>query len=326
VNNELLTTIRLPAQATLANIDALLTANSFFAPPVPRQYSLVFPKEDIFFEPMALALLAAWGQNQLNKGCMISCENTGCEGAAYAWRMKLFEFLNCPYQTSRKLHASGDRFVPVTEITTNDQLSSFVDSLGEVLHLSDVQQRDTVKYCFSELVRNVLEHAGGVSAFVCAQYYPALDKVSVGVADCGRGIRASFGSRYATADDREALGLALTPGISGATGTRRDNAGAGLFFIKAIARYSRGGFLLASGKACYRLRSSMANESIMIQYNPFQESHDDFNIHFFRGTIIGVDIQVRQITSYDKLMTAIREAYFKDRQGTKKIAKRVKFT
>src|SRR5258708_6468057 len=128
-------------------------------------------------------------------------------------------------------------FVPLTEIVTNEQLTSFVESLGEVLHLTDVQQRNTVKQCFSEFVRNVLEHAGNVPAFACAQYYETLGRVSVGVADCGRGIRSSFGSRYPIADDREALGLALTPGISGATSTR-DNAGAGLFFIKSSARYS----------------------------------------------------------------------------------------
>ena len=229
---EPVTTIQLPQRATLPNIEGVLSANSFFFLPRPRQYSLIFPKKDIFFEPMALALLAAWGQDQLSRGCTISCENTDVAGAAYAWRMKLFEWLRFPYQTTRKTHGASGRFVPLTKIDSNDQLASFVESLGDVLHLSDVQQRDTVKYCFSELARNVLEHAGNVPAFACAQYYEALGTVSVGVADCGRGIRSSFGSRYPTADDREALGLALTPGVSGATSTR-ENAGAGLFFIKS---------------------------------------------------------------------------------------------
>ncbi len=322
---ERLTTIQLPQQATLSNFEALVGANPFFVLPSPRRYSLAFSQEGTFLEPVALALLAAWGQYQLGKGCTISCENIGGEGAAYAWRMKLFEFLRVPFQTARKPHDSGDRFIPLTEIVTNDELSSFVESLGDVLHLSDVQQRDTIKYCFSELVRNVLEHAGNVPAFACAQYYERLGRVSVGVADCGRGIRASFGSRHPAADDREALSLAMTPGISGATSTR-ENAGAGLFFIKSIARYSGGGFLLASGKTGYRLQPAKPGEPVLLHYDPFQEPHVILNIASFRGTIVGVDIQVRQVTSYDKLMSAIREAYFKDRKGTEKIAKKVKFT
>jgi anti-sigma regulatory factor (Ser/Thr protein kinase) len=325
MNSGEVTSIHLPERATLSNIESLLAANSFFVLPAPRRFLLVFPPTGIFIEPVALAVLAAWGKDQLDKGATIVCENLEGEGPAYCWRMQLFDSLRIPYQTTRKSHEAGDRFVPITEIITNEQLSTFIENLGEVLHLVDVQKRDTVKYCFSELVRNVLEHAGDVSAFACAQYYPALGKVSVGVADCGRGIRASFGSRYPAADDREGLNLALTPGISGASGTR-ENAGAGLFFIRSIARYSKGTFLLASGKAGYRLRGSASDESVMIQYDALQEPHDDLNIRYFRGTIVGVDIQVEQITSYDKLMSAIREAYFKDRKDIGKIAKKVKFT
>jgi anti-sigma regulatory factor (Ser/Thr protein kinase) len=100
-----------------------------------------------------------------------------------------------------------------------------------------------IKYVITELVRNVLEHAvSPVGAMVCAQYFSKTERLSLGVADFGVGIRESIGTFHHAPTDLEAIHLALRPGVTGATarlGGNAQNAGAGLFFTKSIARVTR---------------------------------------------------------------------------------------
>ena len=96
-------------------------------------------------------------------------------------------------------------------------------------------------------------------AYVCAHNFTTTEpnRVSIAVADCGQGIREHLGGVHpeAAGSDRDAVTLALRPGITGARpgmyGTP-DNAGAGLFITRSIAKGS-GGYFLLVGKAGYRL-------------------------------------------------------------------------
>ena len=96
---------------------------------------------------------------------------------------------------------------------------------------------DPIQYVVSEMVRNVLEHADSpVGAFICAQYYRDLERLSIGIADAGVGIRNSMARSHKVTSSREAILLALQPGVTGVTariGGNESNAGAGLFFTKS---------------------------------------------------------------------------------------------
>ncbi|MHB2025452.1 MAG: hypothetical protein ACYCPQ_02255 [Elusimicrobiota bacterium] len=88
-------------------------------------------------------------------------------------------------------------------------------------------------------------------ALLCAQYYPKSNAIRIGIADTGVGIKSTITRSHRAETDLEAIRLALTPGITGATpreGGTEQNAGAGLFFIKSIASVNRDFFAVYSGR------------------------------------------------------------------------------
>lgn len=76
---------------------------------------------------------------------------------------------------------------------------------------------DTLTFSIREIMRNVVEHSGSEFIEYCGQYWPSQNMVEVAILDVGHGVR--FGLRnnpyLNIASDRDALHLALLPGISG---------------------------------------------------------------------------------------------------------------
>jgi anti-sigma regulatory factor (Ser/Thr protein kinase) len=186
-------------------------------------------------------------------------------------------------------------------------------------------QADAVKYTISELVRNVLEHAKSpVGALVCAQYFKKSNKVSIGVADCGLGIKTTIGAVHQVKTDGEAIKLALIPGVTGTTakpGGTEANAGAGLFFVKSIAKVNRNFFMLYSGSGAYKLLKSAKNK-ISLYADPNRDKHsyrDDFP--YWQGTVVGVDISMSGGQTFEALLSLIREVYSLDVKERKKLKK-----
>lgn len=135
-------------------------------------------------------------------------------------------------------HEEAGRFIPLTNVRTKDELSEFIINMIPLLHATP-GEAEPIKYVVSELVRNALEHsASPVGAFVCAQYFKKTERLAIGVCDAGIGILGSMSRSHAVATSMDAISLAMKPGITGTTsryGGTEYNAGAGLFFMKAIA-------------------------------------------------------------------------------------------
>lgn len=76
---------------------------------------------------------------------------------------------------------------------------------------------DTLAFCIREILRNAVEHSHTEKVRFAAQYWPTLDRVEFAVLDHSRGIRAALGPNphVNPKNDREALNLALMPGVSG---------------------------------------------------------------------------------------------------------------
>lgn len=161
----------------------------------------------------------------------------------------------------------------------------------------------------SELLRNVLEHSESPDgAFVCAHRYSSSNtrRVTLAVADCGQGISAHLGRAYpaAAGDDKIALGLAMQPGVTGAVrgqyGTV-ENAGAGLFITRSIAKGSGGYFFLLSGRAAYRLRRSLDEDALSELFiDPYDEPRcDRYSFDSaWQGTVVSVEIRTEKIGDY----------------------------
>jgi hypothetical protein len=227
-------------------------------------------------------------------------------------RMRLFEHLGVRYD-ARPIteHEEVGRFLPIAQVARRDEVAGVIGNISALLHLQDDPEGlSAVQYCVSELLRNVLEHSGSPDgAFVAAHRYQGTGphRVTIAVADCGRGIANHIGQVYPEAlhDDRMALELAMSPGVTGALRGMYgvpDNAGAGLFITRSMAKGTGGYFLLRSGRASYRLRRSRSNDEMLeLTLNAYSDPrHDAWWLpSSWQGTVVSVEIRTEKIRDYD---------------------------
>lgn len=234
---------------------------------------------------------------------------------AYLDRMGLFRFVDtpCPFNIGEKEEAG--LFIPISIIKDQADQSRFISDMIPLLHLSE-EKSTVIKYVIGELVRNVLEHSQSPNgAIVAARYYRQSNRISIGICDSGIGVWKSMQRFWSPKTDLSALRLALTPGITGTTrkeGGTEDNAGAGLFFIKSIAKITRSYFVIYSGKAEYSLlkHDKRVKTYPRLYADPFRDKYSaEENIGDFRGTLVGVDISLNNNEAFDALLSSIGEVY-----------------
>ena len=244
--------------------------------------------------------------------------------------MKLFDHLGVPPPRNIEEHEESGRFVPLTQIKTSADLRNTITNLIPLLHAAP-SVADPIRYVVSELGRNVLEHSeSGVGGFVCAQYFKNKQRIAIGMADSGKGILSAIRKSHAAQDEKHAFQLALTPGISGATpriGGNETNAGAGLFFIRSIAKVSENFFVLYSGNTLYKLQRKQ-NERNILYGDAFMENHSLVeDLPRWQGTAIGIDINVDDTHEFSALLDVIRKSYSIDvKTQKKKHFKKIRFT
>jgi len=258
-------------------------------------------------EPLALSMIAAWGAWCRRHGKRIEPRNLA--RMQYAARMKLFEHLEVDYHPKQVEHEEAGRFLPITRILRREHIGPVIGDVSALLHLDDdPESLAAVQYCASELLRNVLEHSGSPDgAFVCAHRFTDAEphRVSIAVADCGQGISAHLSRVHpeASESDTVALGLAMRPGVTGAVpgpyGTS-DNAGAGLFITRSIAKGTGGYFALLSGHAAFRQRRSRsAEDEVTLFVDPYDDPrHDKYPLRGWQGTAVALEIRTERIADY----------------------------
>ena len=308
--------IYLPNSAFLGNIDAFLRG---FDPSHPENLSITANKQWISVHPMVLSMIAALGLRLNSQN--IECEKLEASSKHYLERMGLFNFLGIKSGIKIKEHEPAGRFIALTQIKNSNQLSSFIAELTPLLHL-EANDAEAMKYIVSELIRNVLEHSlSEDGAVVSAQYHKKTNKIRIGIADTGIGIKKSMELFHQPQNEIEAIKLALTPGITGTTrneGGTEFNAGAGLFFTKSIAKVNKDFFVIYSGKTMYKLLKRTGS-MVKLYADPFKDRHsihDDFP--HWQGTIVGVDISLEQTYEFTVMLDMIREAFSKSIRDRKK--------
>lgn len=241
-------------------------------------------------------------------------------------RMGLYDLTRTesPFRYIKKEPAG--RFVPLSIIKTPDDQSRFITDMVPLLHLSEENSR-VIKYIIGELVRNVLEHSNASNgAIVAAQYYRKTNRISIGICDNGVGIWGSMNRSWSPKTDIDAIRLSLTPGITGTTtkeGGTSDNAGAGLFFIKSIAKMTRSYFVIYSGSAEYTLLKHRSDiKGLPTLYaDPFHDRHTRTNTApRFNGTLVAIDISLNETQEFTSLLSMIGNVYddsIRERKRTK---------
>jgi hypothetical protein len=319
--------INLPNSANLQNITGFLSSIDASD---PSTYQLDVHKKWVHVHPVVLAIAACAAASVKLLGGKFEGEIPNIRSLNYLIRMGLFNFIDLKPPIQIVEHEEAGRFIPITQIRNTDDLKAAIANLVPLLH-APPEVADPIKYVFSEMVRNAREHASSpVGAFVAAKYYRETKRIAIGIADAGIGIFEHMRQFHAVNNSKEAITLALQPGISGTTsrvGGTEFNAGAGLFFTKSIASFSRNRFLLYSGNSAYRLMRGSANRSMHLHTNPLSDSHlFPTSLPAWPGTAVGIDINVTQGIAFAELLNQIRKAYYLDVKRKKDFAHRIKFT
>ena len=299
--------IHLPNSAFLGNIDPFLKG---FDPSSPQTLEITANEHWLSLHPLVLAMTAALGVAVDPQ--RITFATPSARSAHYLVRMGLFKLLNLPCKIRIQEHAPEGRFIPLTPIHTSDELTRFMTEMIPLLH-QEHEQAKTISHIISKLVRNVIEHAQSArGAMVCAQYYRKTNRIAIGIADTGVGLKATINRAHHADTDLEAIRLALWPGITGTTrrpGGTEQNAGAGLFIIRSIADVNQDFFVMYSGNGFYKLLKKRAPK-LSVKADPFAERHTkNGEVPYWQGTAVGVDISLDHTREFSVLLRAIGKVY-----------------
>lgn len=285
----------------------------------------------VAMHPIGLAFYAALSDYFHQNGIQIEGSiNTRISSIPYLQRMGLFRAFGFLDPRTITEHEESGRFIPLMKIKDNADLDRFLKQIDPVLHTTQENSR-IIKHVFSELLRNVLEHSRAPNGGnVCATYNRKRKKISIGISDAGQGLFNSLRGNHHVTCHREAVELALRPGISGTTsriGGTPENAGAGLFFTKCIAQSTRNYFLLYSGDAYYKLWLTPRKDKVHYEADPLKDRHMMRDgLPSFNGTLVGIDINIEDTEAFNNLMSSIGVAFATALKKTRKdYRKRIQF-
>lgn len=298
--------IHLPHSAWLGNIDPFIKSLDLAN---PETLEITANPEWNSLHPVVLSMIAALGLNVKPENIHHSIES---KSALYLKRMGLFKIWNIESRMKKIIdHEESGKFIPLTVIRTETELQKLIENIIPIFHLSDYpEQADIMRYIIDEITRNVIEHAGiTAKAIICVQYYQRSQKIRIGIADTGLGLLSTLKAHHNPSTHLEAIKLALWPGITGTTGRPGgsiQNAGAGLFFTKSMARVNKDHFFIYSGDAIYKLLETKETERLRIPYDPFSDRHSKSqNMPFWRGTAVGIDITLKQTQQFQVLLSTL---------------------
>jgi anti-sigma regulatory factor (Ser/Thr protein kinase) len=309
--------------AFLGNIDPTIR---LFDPRNKTELIITANEKWVSVHPVILAMLATLGEEISQEKIIWKEEYRQAKSIHYLQRMGLFNILKIKEEKIITKHEPAGRFIPLTKISSAAEQSQFISEMIPLLHL-EFEQVEPIKYVVSELIRNVLEHAESKKgAWVCAQFYPKSNRVRIGIVDTGIGIKESISRSILTINDSQAIRLALMPGVSGSNDPD-NNAGAGLFFTRCIAKTNKDFFFIYSGKANYKLLISK-DKRLEFETDPWNEDNsNNDNLPYWQGTVVGIDFTLKKTTEFSELMQKLRETYTEKLREKKKLVKmRPQFT
>lgn len=196
---------------------------------------------------------------------------------SYAAHMGFFKACNISLGKEPGQAKGSPTYLPITKIENPSYLhGSEIEQRSLVLAQTLAQRPDgalvkTLQYSFTEIIRNVAEHARSDDYWLCAQYWPSRGEAEIALIDSGRGLRASLHNnpviRDQVVDDRAAIKFALMPGISGVMWKgkpQRDddvwqNSGFGLYMNYRICTEG-GSFFIASGDSSVQCEKGSEHE------------------------------------------------------------------
>ncbi|MDF8365311.1 hypothetical protein [Achromobacter anxifer] len=194
----------------------------------------------------------------------------------YAAHMGFFRAFGLQFGKAPGEAAGSSTYIPLTRLDVKAVVGEAIDRgshHGDVIEdkaqqIAQLLVRekngpavDTLTYSIREIMRNVVEHSESPHIDYCGQYWPSRKLIEVAILDSGCGVRRGLESNpFIKMDsDRDALHLALMPGISGKMykGVRKrtndvwQNSGFGLYMTSRICRSANSFVIISNGAGLF---------------------------------------------------------------------------
>lgn len=242
---------------------------------------------------------------QAHPGIKVSAINL--ENHYYVAHMGYFQ--HCGFDVGKLPgEAKGsDTYLPITILTVDELIQQACKQGKEIGEVIEERSRklaqiltyqnegplvEMLTYTLREVIRNVVEHSKSKYMAYCAQYHPTKKQAELAILDTGVGIRKALSSNphLKIKDDREALNLALMPGVSGKMykGVKKcnydvwQNSGYGLFAVSRLCGHE-GKFLICSGDTALSLKPenkeylNVKFQGVVLRLNLCSKSIDNLN-------------------------------------------------
>ena len=302
-----MTTVMIPKDLSLKN--AIRFCNQLWEMEHSDEYLFNFIQLGRI-EPFLMAYVSNELKRFRNTKPKSSFHASNHESKTYAAHMGFFRAFGLKFGNEPGEATGSSTYLPLTILNVSD---FEVEALESYSHVGDVIEEkseaiarlltrkdsgdlvDTLTFTIREIIRNVVEHSGSEIVEYCAQYWPSQHLVEVAVLDTGNGIKQGLSSNphLNLNDEREALHLALLPGVSGKMfkGVRKrqnddwQNSGFGLYMTSRICR-NGGSFFVVSN-------------DIGILLDHSGKSDIDCN---YKGTALRMRIDTSKITAYSEML------------------------
>lgn len=220
----------------------------------------------------------------------------------YVAHMGFFKSVYQDYGKKPGEALGSNTYIPITELNFNDikkqgeDVYTYIDKTSEdianILARKDENLKKYLKYCTSELIRNVLEHSESKSFWYAGQFWPSKGIVEVAILDEGIGMKESFkrNKKLTINNDSDAIKLAMQPGISKSgigkiVKDEYDNGGFGLYMISNFCEIG-GDIAICSGNSCL-----LVNDKETIKYETA-----------FKGTAIRIRLNSEKMGKISDIM------------------------
>ena len=303
--------VKVPQNLSLRN--AINFCNRLWNLEDDEQYEFDFSNLGLV-EPFTMAYVA----NELKRFSLSkpkdSCLASNYASNDYAAHMGFFKAFGLDHDKEPGEATGSSTYIPLTILNVTD-IQQEADLSGS--HIGDILEEkskviaqiltrekkgdlvDTLTFSIREIMRNVVEHSESEIIEYCAQYWPTKNLVEVAILDTGTGIKQGLSTNpyLSISSERDALQLALQPGISGKMykGIKErknddwQNSGFGLYMTNRICR-NGGSFLIISN-----------DSSVFLS----QKGKEDIECNYI-GTALRLRIDTSSITKYSKMLASYR--------------------
>lgn len=220
--------------------------------------------EQRFVHPVGTAALCCLIRKAEQDGRNVELDFERCQNVSYWDRMGFFDHFprfRPPNEHGRRDPAG--RFSEIKRVSDIGLVDRLTDDLVGVVQ-PESRARQVYSHVVSEALNNVCQHSTQ-EGFCASQYYEKTNECRFSIVDFGVGLRESL-RRHSPHDDRSAILLSLTVGVTGTNPTSQRrvpshmrNRGVGLAAILELVTKNYGSLAVWSGTALYRANSKGAS-------------------------------------------------------------------